>query len=380
MNIAAFYPNYFHISGIAYVALSVIEAMQTESTKLTLMGIASGTDLSEPFYRNALPSWSKSMAYNLLTDAQIKRIAEFRFIKSINTSDIAYLWPATSLSLYQNLYARKHKIIIESVNTHQATSKAILDAEYAKLGLQTDHGITIEDGIIESSKLALADFIFSCSPAVTNSLLDVNTPRSKILETSYGLRKSDILLPQEMIGRSSDNEITAIFVGTIGVRKGPHLILEYWCKSNVKGKLRLIGHIEPEVRHLIEPYLKRSDIEHVPYTNDLKSIYKEADIFLLPSLEEGSPLVTYLALGAGLPCIVSPMGSGGIIDQGKEGYVINPENSQEWIESLKMASEDVSLRKELSKNSYMKAKDYLWSVVGHKRTQILLSRFHEQLH
>ena len=378
MNIAAFYPNYFHITGIAYTALSVIEAMQTDNTKVSLMGITSGADLSKSFYRNVFPVWSKSIAYSFLTGPQLHKISEFRFSRLLNDSDIAYLWPAASLNLYQNLQKRKHKIIMESVNTHQATSKPILDKEYARLGLQPMHGISLQDGVIESEKLALADFVFSCSPAVTNSLLTANTPQSKILESSYGLRESDILAPDEMTLRSDNNEITAIFVGSIGVRKGPHLILDYWCKSNIKGKLKLVGDIHPEVRHLIEPYLKRADIEHIPYIKDLKSVYKTADVFVLPSLEEGSPLVTYLALGAGLPCIVSPMGGGGVIEHGKEGFVINPHDEPSWIEALKKVSEDVSLRKSLAKNAYVKASDYLWSAVGRKRTQLFLSRLNEQ--
>lgn len=378
MHIAAFYPNYFNIIGIAYAALSIIEAMQTKDTKISLMGIASGKDLSKSFYRNALPTWAKSLAYRLLTDSQIKKIAEARFFHMLNSSDIAYLWPAASLNLYQKVYKHQHRIIMESVNTHQATSKYILDAEYARLGLPSVHGITLEDGVMESAKLALADFVFSCSPAVTSSLIAANTPVNKILESSYGLRESDILSAELITDRSNNTEITAIFVGSIGVRKGPHLILDYWCKSNIKGKLKLVGDINPEVKHIIEPYLNRPDIEHIPYVKDLRSVYQEADVFVLPSLEEGSPLVTYLALGAGLPCLVSPMGSGGVVTHDKEGFVIDPHDEYAWISALKKVSEDVSLRKSFSKNAHVKSAEYLWSVVGRKRTQLLRTCLNEQ--
>ena len=376
-KIAAFYPNYFHIAGIAYAALSVIEAMQVEDVEMSLMGIASGSDLSKPFYENALPIWSKSIAYRVLTYPQINNLAEFRYFNTLKRSDIAYLWPAVSLELYQKLRTCGHKMIMESVNTHQATSKAILDIESKRLGIRPYHGITLEAVGEESEKLDLVDFVFSCSPAVTDSLLTVNTPLEKILLTTYGLRESDILSPNVMTERSRNSEITAIFVGTIGLRKGPHLILDYWCKSKVKGKLMLVGDIEPEVMHIIEPFLKRSDIEHVPYVKDLRTIYKEADVFLLPSFEEGSPLVTYLALGAGLPCIVSPMGGGGVVEHNKDGLVINPHDEASWIEALQKISEDVGLRALFSKNAYAKAKDYLWATVGRKRIQLLLAHLNK---
>ena len=377
-KIAAFYPNYFHIGGIAYAALSIIEAMQSEDTAVSLMGIASGADLTKPFYRNAFPAWAKSIAYRLLTEKQIKKFSQFRFFNSLNNLDIVYLWPGVSLELYEILHARGHQLVMESVNTHQATSKLILDAEYARLGLMPTHGITSEAATEESAKLDLSDFVFSCSQNVTDSLIAANVPPHKILQTTYGLRESEVLATDELAGRSQDNEITAIFVGTIGLRKGPHLILDYWCRSNMKGKLRLVGDIQPEVSHIVEPYLKRSDIEHVPYVKDLRSIYKEADVFILPSLEEGSPLVTYLALGAGLPCIVSPMGGGGVVEHSKEGFVIAPFDAETWIESLKKISEDVGLRKRFSQNAHIKAQNYVWANVGRQREKLLLSRLNEQ--
>ena len=377
LRIAAFYPNYFHIGGIAYAALSVIGAMQSEQAKVTIMGIASGNDLSESYYKNAIPGWLKSMAYRFLSETKIKAIAEFRFAQSLKPSDIAYIWPPGSLALHKKLHSGGHKIIAEFVNTHQATSKSILDAEYARLGLKPTHGITTEYAKDDSTRATLADYIFSCSPNVTASLTAAKVPTSKILETTYGLRDSEILQPNELAGRSRTEEITAIYVGTIGVRKAPHLILDYWCQSQIKGKLKLVGDIQPEVRHIIEPYLKRADIEHIPYVKDLRSIYKEADVFLLASLEEGSPLVTYLALGAGLPCIVSPMGGGGVIEHGKEGFVIEPFDSKAWIESLKKIAEDVSMREMFSKNAHTKAAQYVWSKVGCQRIQSLQARLNE---
>jgi hypothetical protein len=68
IRIAAFYSNYFHIAGIAYAALSLIEAMQSEDAEVSLMLTASGADLFKSFYRNAFSAWSKSMAYWLISD------------------------------------------------------------------------------------------------------------------------------------------------------------------------------------------------------------------------------------------------------------------------------------------------------------------------
>jgi glycosyltransferase involved in cell wall biosynthesis len=374
MKISAFYPNFFYFKGIAYAALSIMEAMQSKDVQVSLMGIASINDLKQPFYKNAFPHWLKSIAYRLLPAKHLLSIAEFRFATSLGASDVVYIWPPISLALHKKLRIRGHKIVMEFFNTHQATSKAILDAEYVRLGLSPNHGITDEVAVLESEKTKLVDYIFSCSPNVTNSLLNAKIPKEKILETTYGITESDIFDTEVLGARSKTNEINAIFVGTIGVRKGPHLLLEYWCKSGVKGKLTLVGDIQPEILPIIEPYLNRPDIEHVPYVMDLKPIYKAADVFMLPSLEEGSPLVTYMALGAGLPCIVSPMGAGGVVEHGVEGLVIDQHDADAWISAIQKMAEDENMRKNYAKNAHKKAPDYLWSRVGQLRRQLLQSR------
>jgi glycosyltransferase involved in cell wall biosynthesis len=374
IKIAAFYPNYFHIKGIAYASLSVMEAMQSNNVQTSLMGIASVKDVTHAFYRDAIPKWLKSVAYRLLSDKQLNSIAESRFAQSLAPSDIVYIWPPVSLALHKKLCDRGHKIIMEFFNTHQATSKAILDAEYKRIGLLPGHGIAAENGAIETEKSQLVDYIFSCSPNVTKSLLNANVPKDKILETSYGLSQSDIFASEEFVNRSKTNEINAIFVGTIGVRKGPHLLLDYWCKSGVKGKLTLVGNIQAEFLPIVEPYLKRQDIKHVPYVMDLKPIYKDADVFMFPSLEEGSPLVTYMALGAGLPCIVSPMGAGGVVEHDVEGMVIEPHDADAWVNAIKKIAEDKNMREKYAKNAHNKAPNYLWAKVGQQRTALLLSR------
>lgn len=74
-------------------------------------------------------------------------------------------------------------------------------------------------------------------------------------------------------------------MGSIGVRKGVHLLLDYWLKANLNAKLKLIDTIEDMLKPLVHQYLLDEGIGHVPFTTDLPSIYASADVFILPSLE-----------------------------------------------------------------------------------------------
>lgn len=378
MKISAFYPNYYRDYGIAHASLRLIEAMQSPSHTIKLMGISSDENCRLPFFRDAIPQWSKKFAYKLMSDANIVKLSESIFYHSLKYEDYAFIWPGTSLDLYRKVKNKGYKIIYESVNTHQLTSKKILDAEYAQLGLTSSHGITDRHIETEYAMQEIADLVFCPSTLVKNSLLNAGLNQNKILDTSYGLVSSGLTVHDYINCHASNRKFTAIFVGSICVRKGAHLLLDYWVKANLDAKLILVGNIEPAIKHIVEPYLSKNNIEHVPFTFDLPAIYKNADLFVLPSLEEGSPLVTYLAMGASLPSLVSPMGGGDVVRDGVDGIVLNPHDENKWIEALKLMFNDYELRQKFSTNARKNAENYTWSIVGNKRLHALEAAFNQQ--
>lgn len=373
MKISAYYPNYFKDFGIAHACYYLMKGMQSNQSEISLMGISSDSMFADSFYRDAVPQWSKSLIYKAFPDKVILKIAESIFTNSLDKEvDFAYLWPGISLSSYKAIKNRGYKIIFEGVNTPSGNIKTILDAEYASLKLPAAHGITQQSIDDELERIGLSDYIYTCSPLMRARFQDIGIPKAKILDTSYGLNANAILDASSTYPYNQSHQPTFIFVGSIGVRKGVHLLLDYWVKSKLNAKLKLVGTIEDPLRALVSQYLSDERIEHIPFTSDLHSIYKNADVFILPSLEEGSPLVTYMALGAGLPVIVSPMGGGNIVVDGENGFVIEPHNESKWVDSIRLLAEDAQLRQKLSKQSIQKALSYTWDVVGANRLDSLI--------
>ncbi|WP_283744062.1 glycosyltransferase family 4 protein [Sideroxydans sp. CL21] len=374
MLINTIYATHLYKSGVCYACQSILESMQSADTDVRLFCVSANKDVRlSSFHRLSLPLWAKPLGYKLISDDLWEKYTEWRYRHSFKGQQIAYLWPGTSIDTYRFAKSKGHILLTENINTHQATSKKILDAEYSRLGLKPAHGIDEERICDENAKLELVDYVFSPSEEVSKSLLNANIPHEKIIRTSYGLDSTHIMLPEQIEMRAKKKELTAIFVGRIGIRKGVHLLLEYWVKSGIKGKLKLVGNIEHSAKPLVEPYLSRHDIEHIPFTKDLESLYLDADIFIFPSLEEGSPLVTYLALGAGLPSIVSPMGGGGIVNDGCEGLIIDSHDTDGWIDAIRKLFSDAELRMQFSRNASNRAREYLWSNVGRQRRELLLA-------
>ena len=100
--------------------------------------------------------------------------------------------------------------------------------------------------------------------------------------------------------------------------------MQAWEKAGIKGKLTIFGAMEPAILKFVADLLKRPDVVHFDYAFDYSSAYRQADFFAFPSLEEGSALVIYEAMGHGLPILASPVGGGGVVRDGIEGIILEP--------------------------------------------------------
>jgi glycosyltransferase involved in cell wall biosynthesis len=397
VRIKAYYPNYFGDDLIAYVSLRIVNCFNDKRVRADIMGICSeksvanfkhlnqrksafddGRPVLRRIYRDAIPPgiiWA--MVRRLFNTSQINVFAERRFFLTLRKGDIIYLWPGASLKLYQKLHTSGFTIVSERINTLLSTSKRILDEEYCRLGIHPSHGLTIHAMHDELSCMKIADYIFSPSPSVTTSILEAGIPQTKIINTSYGLEAHEIFSAP---GSSDlDKPVTAIFVGTICVRKGIHLLLEAWIKADVTARLLIVGRIAPEAEAILDAALKaRSDMERIDFVEDLKPIYRKADFMILPSLEEGSPLVTYLALGASLPVVVSSMGGGGVIEHLREGIVVDPHDINALADAIKTMVNDRDLRSRMASAAGSRATLYTWDKVARARRDLLFSRLNPQ--
>lgn len=379
LQIKSFYPNYFGGRLIAYVCLSVTEHLNSLSQiHATAMGFSS--DVSIEIYKKELKLYSDvfpklvwSLIKSILNEGFIKRIAEIIFFLSLKKNDIVYLWPDVTLNLYKMVKRKGCILITERINTIMLTSKKLLDSEYIANGLQPSHDITQQRIEEEIECMKLADYIFSPSTAVTQSIIDIGVMKEKIIETSYGLKKEQLLLTS--VKQKNNKKLTVLFVGTICIRKGVHLLLQAWNKLDVDAHLRIVGRISSELNNIVENALYNdTSIEYIPFVEDLLPIYEDSDIFVLPSIEEGSPLVTYLALGASIPIVASHMGAGGVITNGQEGFIIEPHDIDNFSRVLKIMLENEELRLKMKMNARKTAENYTWDKVAHQRGKELISR------
>lgn len=371
------FPIYCSNSAIPSCILAVCDRLQGAAFDVEYWAPAVAKGVLRPYHRVPLPELLSRAWYRFkLPETGLRDLLEKRLLKTIRPGDIAYLWPALSLELFEALAKRGIPIVLERVNTHRRNSMRVLDEAYRRLGLPAAHGMTMRDADIESRKLELASRVFCPSPLVHRSLLEQNVPEHKIFHTSYAWesREFRVIRPNRPAGHVP----VFLFVANGTVRKGLAQLLQYWSAANLRARLRIVGPIEPALKELCAAELARPDVEHLPFRPQLDDLYREADAFVLPSHEEGSPLVTYLALAAGLPCLVSPAGAGGVVSDRVHGLVRDPYDEVGWVSALRELCNDAELRQRLGQAAAEQAQHYTWDQVGARRRAEFERLFREQ--
>jgi glycosyltransferase involved in cell wall biosynthesis len=99
---------------------------------------------------------------------------------------------------------------------------------------------------------------------------------------------------------------------------------------------------------------------------ELQQQYRTADVFCLPSIEEGQALVLGEALSFGIPIVATTnTGVTDIIVNGKEGFVVPIRDAGSIAEKLQLLSDDSNLLNEMRQAASLKGQSLQgWSETG----------------
>lgn len=286
------------------------------------------------------------------------------YVADFAPGDIAYLWPSVPVSVYETLARRGVTILSEAINTRMPTAKRILDAAYDSLGLPPVHGITEARIAEQDERYALTTAIFAPSPA-TETALHGSPLAGRFIPTSYGTWVP--AHPPPRAPRSTGQPVTFLFVGAVGVRKGAHLLLEAWKRAPANARLRLVGPVELPIRKLYGDVLSAGNVTCTGFLDNVGPEYRSADVFVLPSLEEGDPIVTYEAAAHGLPIIASGMGAGRIGADTGCVRLIDTDEPEDLIRHISLCSRSEDLRREWGNCARTASLAYDWSGVAPRR-------------
>jgi glycosyltransferase involved in cell wall biosynthesis len=148
------------------------------------------------------------------------------------------------------------------------------------------------------------DLVFALNQDMKNMLIKKNF--NKVFLIPNFLNERD-LIPYKKNSETT-TAINLIFVGNLITRKKPDLLIKAVAELNKKGhefKLKIIGG-GPLFQNLDNLIYRLGDknIELVGFCNNPMIYLRDADIFVLPSVSEGTPRAVMEALFIGVPCVM----------------------------------------------------------------------------
>ena len=290
-----------------------------------------------------------------------------RFLRHMRDGDFAWLWPEAPLTVFEELRQCNIPIVLEVVNTRVSDARCTLVDAFAKEGLELPVALSEAHVAYEKDSFALADYAFASSPAIAASLEAADSSfQGKILHTSYGAWMNHGMTRSP---RKPEQPITVLFVGTLCIRKNTHGLLRAWAAADTEGaQLVLVGPIESEVERLCQAELNLPSVVTTRcFVPDLTKHFQSADVFIIPSLEEGDPQVTYEAASFGLPIIGSAMGGGRMANKTDAIYLIDPLSQDAVSDALARFIRDDELRVEYGARTLAAAPSFDWNTVGGDR-------------
>jgi glycosyltransferase involved in cell wall biosynthesis len=93
--------------------------------------------------------------------------------------------------------------------------------------------------------------------------------------------------------------------------------------------------------------------------------YRQADVFVLPSLAEGSAEVTYEALAAGVP-VITTRAAGSVVRDGIEGRIVPERDADALADAIEELVENRALRDRMAVSARERARNYTWERYGER--------------
>jgi glycosyltransferase involved in cell wall biosynthesis len=155
------------------------------------------------------------------------------------------------------------------------------------------------------------------------------------------------------------------FFGRGEPRKGLHLALRAWLDSGAAegGRFVLAGAVEPAYRDFLEPLLAHPSVQDHGHLADPAALMRGCDVLVLPSVEEGSALVTYEARACGCVLVVSDR-TGAPCTDGVDALVHRAGDLQALTSHLRTLDQDRDLLGRLRSASLEAVVELTWANAG----------------
>jgi sulfoquinovosyltransferase len=213
-----------------------------------------------------------------------------------------------------------------------------------------------------------ADLTLVTSPQMRDELIQNGIPRVDVWRKGIDTVKFHPKFQSDsMRNRMTNNnptDLTIVYVGRLGAEKrlkDIKPVLDQLETSNIKVRMCFVGN-GPQKDELQQYFdTKNTIFLGQLHGDELSSAFASADVFLMPSDSETLGFVVLESMASGVPVI--GCAAGGILDlihEGIDGYLVQPGDTNGYVEKLKLLSSNQTLRNQMGKQARAEAELWGW--------------------
>ena len=233
--------------------------------------------------------------------------------------EVVHAWPSAGLETLQAAKRLGIPTVLERPNAHTRFAYEVVARECERIGVvlpaNQEHAYKAHKLHKEEEEYSLADYLLCPSEFVARTFRDEGFAAERLLRHGYGYDER-IYFPAQGERRGTGG-LQALFVGVCAVRKGLHFALEAWLRSPASrtGTFRIAGEFIPGYREKLAELLEHPSVQVLGHRDDVPELMRRSDVLMLPTIEEGSPLVCMEAVGSGCVPLVSEVCDAVCVDE-----------------------------------------------------------------
>lgn len=332
------------LSGAEKLALILCKNMK----KYKPIVVCGGENLKTVFEAERIKSYSIDFANNniLKTTKELKNIIKENDIKIIHAHD-----NNASVNSYiaKILYRLDVKMISHIHNCYPwlegNTKTKKIDTFFRK---RYDHNIACGK-LVYDYYTKHTDYINESNTTPLSNAIDIDEIKTYTPTNIDGVYK-EFNIPKDktilgFIGRLSEQKGIIPFINELRHHKDEFNDCKFLLVGN--------GEQEDEVKSLLKEYNLEELFILTGYQDNVYKFYPIIDIFFLPSLYEGLPMVILEAMSFGKPVISMDVGSiNEVITSNKSGVLVDKENYKEFIQILANIKENKEVADKYRKEAF----------------------------
>lgn len=374
LNILYSYPLRIGVTGVGMTSYNLVKALIEEGHNVYVCAASLEKPLSN--VRQVLETF-KIFNFRLpikplgtVLAAQFHDWKTARYLRSTNVHfDVVHCWPLCATYTVRQAKKRNIPSFLERPNCHTEYAFEVVQQEYERLGLEQKksdtHSFNRKHLIRELVEYSLADYICCPSEFVAETFKQRGISEEKLEIYHYGYDASAFNVTEN----PSNDDLVIAFVGRCEPRKGLHYALDAWLASDAlnNGTFYILGRFDKEYKEHLKDKLTHQSVVQAGYVEDVAGFLKKCDALILPSLEEGSALVTYEASACGCLLLVSEA-AGAQAVHNQNSLIHSTGDVDRLKEHINMLVHDPELKRRLKRNNLSSSANFTWQKAGEKLT------------